>query len=47
MKVFRKQIIIGIDYAIKNNFDYVLILINNDTIVERNLIEVFIENSTG
>jgi len=36
---FSKANNIGIDYALKNNYDY-SILINNDTIVEKNLIEV-------
>ena len=35
---------IGIDYALKNNYDYT-ILINNDTIVEKNLIEVLLKTS--
>ena len=38
---FSKANNIGIDYALKNNFDYT-ILINNDTIVEKNLIEVLL-----
>ena len=41
---FSKANNIGIDYAIKNNFDYT-ILINNDTIVERNLIEVLLKTA--
>ena len=35
---------IGINYAIKKNYDYVLI-INNDTIVEKNLIEVLLKTA--
>ena len=35
---------IGIDYALKNNYDYT-ILINNDTIVEKNLIEVLLKTA--
>ena len=34
----------GITYAIKNNFDYV-ILINNDTIVEKNLISILLKTA--
>ena len=34
----------GITYAIKNNFDYV-ILINNDTIVEKNMISVLLKTA--
>ena len=41
---FSKANNIGIDYALKNNFDYT-ILINNDTIVERNLIEVLLKTA--
>ena len=41
---FSKANNIGIDYAIKNNFDYT-ILINNDTIVEKNLIEVLLKTA--
>ena len=32
----------GIEYALKNNFDYILLL-NNDTVVKSNLIDVLIE----
>ncbi len=39
---FSKANNIGIDYALKNNYDYT-ILINNDTIVEKNLIEVLLK----
>ena len=41
---FSKANNIGIDYALKNNFDYT-ILINNDTIVEKNLIEVLLKTA--
>ena len=41
---FSKANNIGIDYAIKNNYDYT-ILINNDTIVEKNLIEVLLKTA--
>ena len=41
---FSKANNIGIDYALKNNFDYT-ILINNDTIVEKNLIEVLLQTA--
>jgi GT2 family glycosyltransferase len=41
---FSKANNIGIDYALKNNYDYT-ILINNDTIVEKNLIEVLLKTS--
>tara|TARA_B100000989_G_scaffold265575_1_gene218530 strand:- start:396 stop:1292 length:897 start_codon:yes stop_codon:yes gene_type:complete len=34
----------GIDYALKNKYDYT-ILINNDTIVEKNLIEVLLKKA--
>ena len=35
---------IGIDYALNNNYDYT-ILINNDTIVEKNLIEILLKTA--
>lgn len=35
---------IGIDYAIKNNFDYVLLL-NNDTIIDKDMIDKLLSNS--
>ena len=41
---FSKANNIGIDYALKNNYDYTL-LINNDTIVEKNLIEVLLKTA--
>ena len=41
---FSKANNIGIDYALKNNYDYT-ILINNDTIVEKNLIEVLLKTA--
>ena len=41
---FSKAINIGIDYAFKNNYDYT-VLINNDTIVEKNLIEVLLKTA--
>ncbi len=41
---FSKANNIGIDYALKNNYDYTL-LINNDTIVEKNLIEVLLKTT--
>ena len=41
---FSKANNIGIDYALKNNFDYT-ILINNDAIVEKNLIEVLLKTA--
>ena len=41
---FSKANNIGIDYALKNNYDYTL-LINNDTIVEQNLIEVLLKTA--
>jgi len=41
---FAKANNIGIDYALKNNYDYTL-LINNDTIVEKNLIEVLLKTA--
>jgi len=41
---FSKAYNIGIDYALKNKFDYT-ILINNDTIVEKNLIEVLLKTA--
>mgnify|MGYP001214071886 CR=1 FL=1 len=41
---FSKANNIGIDYALKNNYDYT-ILINNDTIVEKNLIEVLLKKA--
>ena len=41
---FSKANNIGIDYALKNKFDYT-ILINNDTIVEKNLIEVLLKTA--
>ena len=41
---FSKANNIGIDYALKNNYDYT-ILINNDTIVEKNLIEVLLRTA--
>ena len=41
---FSKANNIGIDYALKNNFDYT-IFINNDTIVEKNLIEVLLKTA--
>ena len=41
---FSKAYNIGIDYALKNNYDYTL-LINNDTIVEKNLIEVLLKTA--
>ena len=44
MKGFSKANNIGIDYALKNNYDYT-ILINNDTIVEKNLIEVLLKTA--
>ena len=34
----------GIDYALSNNYDYTL-LINNDTIIEKNLIEVLLKTA--
>ena len=43
---FSKANNIGIDYALKNNYDYT-ILINNDTIVEKNLIEVLLKTAQG
>ena len=39
---FSKANNIGIDYALRNNYDYT-ILVNNDTIVEKNLIEVLLK----
>jgi len=39
---FSKANNIGIDYALKNNYDYT-ILLNNDTIVEKNLIETLLK----
>ena len=41
---FSKANNIGIDYAFKNNYDYT-VLINNDTIVEKNLIEVLLKTA--
>lgn len=41
---FSKANNLGIDYAIKNNFDYILLL-NNDAIIENNLIKNLIEFS--
>ena len=41
---FSKANNIGIDYALKNNYDYTL-LINNDSIVEKNLIEVLLKTA--
>ena len=41
---FSKANNIGIDYVLKNNYDYT-ILINNDTIVEKNLIEVLLNTA--
>jgi GT2 family glycosyltransferase len=41
---FSKANNIGIDYALKNNYDYT-ILINNDTIVEKNFIEVLLKTA--
>ena len=41
---FSKANNIGIDYALKNNYDYTL-LINNDTIIEKNLIEVLLKTA--
>ena len=41
---FSKANNIGIDYALKNNYDYT-VLINNDTIVEKNLIEVLLKTA--
>ena len=41
---FSKANNIGIDYALKNNYDYT-ILINNDTVVEKNLIEVLLKTA--
>ena len=41
---FSKANNIGIDYALKNNYDYT-ILINNDTIVDKNLIEVLLKTA--
>ncbi len=41
---FSKANNIGIDYALKNNYDYT-ILINNDTIIEKNLIEVLLKTA--
>ena len=41
---FSKANNIGIDYALKNNYDYT-ILINNDTIVEKKLIEVLLKTA--
>ncbi len=41
---FSKANNIGIDYALKNSYDYT-ILINNDTIVEKNLIEVLLKTA--
>jgi len=41
---FSKANNIGIDYALTNNYDYT-ILINNDTIVEKNLIEVLLKTA--
>ena len=41
---FSKANNIGIDYALKNNYDYT-ILINNDTIVDKNLIEVLLKKA--
>ena len=41
---FSKANNIGIDYALKNNYDYT-ILINNDTIVEKNLIDVLLKTA--
>ena len=32
----------GIEYALKNNFDYILLL-NNDTVIKSNLIDVLIK----
>ncbi len=34
----------GIEYALKNNFDYVLLL-NNDTIIKSNLIDVLVKTA--
>ncbi len=41
---FSKANNIGIDYALKNNYDYT-ILINNDTVVKKNLIEVLLKTA--
>ena len=41
---FSKANNIGIDYALKNNYDYTL-LINNDTKVEKNLIKVLLKKA--
>ena len=41
---FSKANNIGIDYALKNNYNYTL-LINNDTLVEKNLIEVLLKTA--
>ena len=41
---FSKANNIGIDYALKNDYDYT-ILLNNDTIVEKNLIEVLLKTA--
>ena len=41
---FSKANNIGIDYVLKNNYDYT-ILLNNDTIVEKNLIEVLLKTA--
>ena len=41
---FSKANNIGIDYALKNNYDYT-ILINNDTVVDKNLIEVLLRTA--
>ena len=34
----------GIEYALKNNFDYILLL-NNDTIIKSNLIDVLVKTA--
>ena len=44
MKDFQKANNQGIEYALKNNFDYILLL-NNDTTIKSNLIDVLIKTA--